>query len=226
MLGGAEFTGGSVTCFVGPMFAGKTSAMLAEVTRFRLAGRAAVIVVRVGADRPELGRANSGGGDAEGEGEVDGLTRLTSHSPHLSPVGDAPASGALAAVRVIAAVRLADVVLREDELAVGVDEGQFFDDLAEAAGRWADEGRAVVVAALDGDFMRAPFAPVAALLPLCDASRVVKVAGVCGDCRTAPSSFTRRIVAGDSVVLVGGADKYVAVCRGCYSAIASSCTNK
>ena len=214
MLGGAEFTGGSITCFVGPMFAGKTSAMLAEVTRFRLAGRAAVIVVRVGADRPELGRANSGSGD--GDGEVDGLTRLTSHSPHLNPVGDAPASGALAAVRVVAAVHLADVVLRDDELAVGVDEGQFFGDLAEVAGRWADEGRAVVIAALDGDFMRAPFAPVAALLPLCDASRVVKVAGVCGDCRTAPSSFTRRIVAEDSVVLVGGADKYVAVCRGCY----------
>jgi thymidine kinase len=206
-----DLTRGSITCFVGPMFAGKSTAMLAAVTALRLAGRSAVVIVRAGADR--AGPDRTGAVLAEGA-PVHALA--VTHELERNALASAPATGALAAVRVVAAARLADVELSPDELAVGVDEGQFFDDLGDACERWARAGRAVVVAALDGDFSRAPFAPVSVLLPLCDSARVVKIAGVCGDCRSAPSSFSRRNDASRQIVLIGGNDKYTAVCRACY----------
>ena len=43
---------------------------------------------------------------------------------------------------------------------VGVDEGQFFPDLVEFCDSMANAGKQVVVAALDGDFLRQPFGDI------------------------------------------------------------------
>ena len=37
---------------------------------------------------------------------------------------------------------------------IGVDEAQFFPDIVEYAEQWANEGKVVIVAALDGTFQR------------------------------------------------------------------------
>ena len=37
---------------------------------------------------------------------------------------------------------------------IGIDEGQFFPEIVEYAGKWADEGREIFVSGLDGDFNR------------------------------------------------------------------------
>ena len=98
---------------------------------------------------------------------------------------------------------------------IGIDEGQFYDDVAVYAEKWATEGKIVIVAALDGDFRRKPFGRVLELVPL--AEDVVKLTAVCTMCGC-NASFTKRTVADQSLELVGGAEAYQAVCRSCHAA--------
>jgi thymidine kinase len=114
------------------------------------------------------------------------------------------------------AERLGEALAWADEFDVLlVDEGQFFPDLADAAGGLADAGKTVVVAALSGDFRRAPFEQVARLEPLADS--VLMLTAVCACGRDAP--FSKRIGARDDdpVVKVGGAETYAACCRVCWA---------
>ena len=118
---------------------------------------------------------------------------------------DRTAMGALAVTRLAEAREAA-----RDVRVVGIDEGQFFEDLLPFAEELANEGKVVVIAALDGDFQRQPFAQVPALVPLCE--RVDKLSAICAHC-SRPASFTQRLTAETETVSIGGADKYVAVCR-------------
>lgn len=77
----------------------------------------------------------------------------------------------------------------------------------------ANRGKKVVVAALDGTFQRKPFGSVLLLVPL--AENVTKLSAVCVLCQK-NASFSMRISEETQVEVIGGADKYIAVCRGCY----------
>ena len=100
-----------------------------------------------------------------------------------------------------------------DVRVVGIDEGQFFEDLLPFAERLANEGKVVLIAALDGTFQRQPFGQIAEMFPLCE--RVDKLSAICAVC-SRPASFTKRLSAEKELVSIGGADKYVAVCRRCF----------
>lgn len=96
---------------------------------------------------------------------------------------------------------------------VAVDEGQFFPDIAEAADALANQGKIVVVSALDGAFDRKPFSCIVNLIPL--AESVDKLTAVCKLCfRTA--HFSKRTTSDTCVQLIGGKDMYIPVCRACY----------
>ena len=96
---------------------------------------------------------------------------------------------------------------------VGIDEGQFFPDVVEFCDRAANLGKTVVVAALDGTFERKPFRNIVSLIPL--AEKVSKFSAVCVYC-TKEAAFTRRAIASKQVELIGGAEMYKPVCRGCF----------
>mmetsp|Transcript_28300 Transcript_28300/g.43856 ORF Transcript_28300/g.43856 Transcript_28300/m.43856 type:complete len:218 (-) Transcript_28300:116-769(-) len=97
---------------------------------------------------------------------------------------------------------------------IGIDEGQFFPDLPAFCEEKANQGKIVIVAALDGTFQMKPFGNVLDLIPI--AESVVKLNAVCMLChRTA--SFTRRLGTETKVELIGGSDMYVSTCRRCHS---------
>ena len=96
---------------------------------------------------------------------------------------------------------------------IGIDEGQFFDDLVEFCELMADAGKIIIIAALDGDFRRKPFGSVLNVIPICEG--VVKLNAVCMLCFS-DAAFSKRISAETEVELIGGADKYVACCRECF----------
>ena len=98
---------------------------------------------------------------------------------------------------------------------VGIDEGQFFPDLLQYADSWANAGKIVIVAALDGTFQRKPFGSVLSLVPL--AESVTKLHAVCMMCYH-DTPFSRRLTTETEVEVIGGADKYIAVCRSCFHA--------
>ena len=98
---------------------------------------------------------------------------------------------------------------------VGIDEGQFFPDTVPWAEEMANRGKIVVVAALDGTFQRKPFGNILSLIPL--AENVTKLNAVCMKC-FGDAAFSKRIKPEDGEMLevIGGTEKYMAVCRICY----------
>ena len=96
---------------------------------------------------------------------------------------------------------------------IGIDEGQFFPDVLEFSEAMANAGKIVVVAALDGTFQRKGFDNVLGLVPL--AEHVVKLTAICMSC-VGDASYTKRTSEDKEVEVIGGADKYMAVCRQCY----------
>eukprot|EP00854_Cymbomonas_tetramitiformis_P011148 gene11148-13170_t len=73
---------------------------------------------------------------------------------------------------------------------IGVDEGQFFPDVVEFAERWANNGKIVVIAALDGTFQRKAFNNILELVPL--AEKVTKLTAVCNIC-SQDAPFSKRL---------------------------------
>eukprot|EP00048_Salpingoeca_helianthica_P017586 m.238016 g.238016 ORF g.238016 m.238016 type:complete len:215 (-) comp21530_c0_seq1:292-936(-) len=96
---------------------------------------------------------------------------------------------------------------------IGIDEGQFFPDVVPFCETLANAGKSVIVAALDGTFQRKPFGSVLELIPL--AESVVKLSAVCMLCY-ADAPFSKRLGTETEIEVIGGADKYVAVCRECF----------
>jgi thymidine kinase len=103
---------------------------------------------------------------------------------------------------------------------IGIDEGQFFGDLVEMCIQWANEGKIVVVAALNGDYLMEPFDQVSKLIPRCENVEMLKA--ICAHCQNS-ASFTRRLVELGNVQNVpGGFDIYSPVCRKCYHMLTPS----
>lgn len=96
---------------------------------------------------------------------------------------------------------------------VGIDEGQFFPDTVSFAESMASSGKTVIVAALDGSYRRIGFGDILNLIPL--AESVIKLTAVCMICFN-EASFTKRIGNEKELEVIGGAEKYMAVCRACY----------
>ncbi|XP_016359680.1 thymidine kinase, cytosolic [Sinocyclocheilus anshuiensis] len=99
---------------------------------------------------------------------------------------------------------------------IGIDEGQFFPDTVEFCEEMANMGKTIVVAALDGTFQRKAFGNILNLVPL--AESVVKLNAVCMQCFK-EAAYTKRLGAEQEVEVIGGADKYHAVCRECYGGL-------
>lgn len=101
----------------------------------------------------------------------------------------------------------------DDVEVVAIDEGQFFPDLVESCQRWADQGKIVVVAALDATFERKPFGSICQLVAM--AESVKKLTAVCLHC-SGEAVFTHKHSESKEINDIGGLDKYFPVCRACF----------
>ena len=88
-----------------------------------------------------------------------------------------------------------------------------FPDIVDFCEMMANEGKTVIVAALDGTFQRKAFGSILNLVPL--AESVVKLTAVCMECFR-EAAYTKRLGLEKEVEVIGGADKYHSVCRLCY----------
>ncbi len=83
----------------------------------------------------------------------------------------------------------------------------------------AASGLSVICAGLDRDYRGLPFGPMPELLSIAD--RVTKLQAVCVQCG-GDATLSQRLVDGapapfdDATVVVGGAERYEARCRGCF----------
>ena len=97
-----------------------------------------------------------------------------------------------------------------------INEGQFFEDLYDAAIYLVEKlKKRVYIAGLDGDFKQEKFGRLLDLIPKCD--EVIKLHAICAKCRDGtPAIFSMRITTESDQVVIG-TDNYMAVCRGCYT---------
>jgi thymidine kinase len=101
-----------------------------------------------------------------------------------------------------------------DAEVVGIDEGQFFDlELPMICNTLADQGKRVIVAGLDQDYLGKPFEPMPQLLAI--AEYITKTHAICMVCGN-PANHTQRLVASGDRVLVGAQGLYEARCRACF----------
>ena len=109
--------------------------------------------------------------------------------------------------------QLLDDIAADTEV-VGIDEGQFFDmELPAVCNTLADQGKRVIVAGLDQDYLGKPFEPMPQLLAI--AEYITKTLAICMVCG-APANHTQRLVASSERVLVGAQGTYEARCRSCF----------
>ncbi|WP_058867111.1 thymidine kinase [Chloracidobacterium thermophilum] len=104
--------------------------------------------------------------------------------------------------------------LRPETQVVGIDEGQFLGvGLVTVCRQLAQEGRRVIVAALDLDYRGEPFEPIPHLLAMAEyVSKPQAICVVCGH----PANFSQRLIADERRVVVGAEGLYEARCRRCF----------
>ncbi|KAG5574412.1 hypothetical protein H5410_054546 [Solanum commersonii] len=94
---------------------------------------------------------------------------------------------------------------------IGIDEAQFFEDLYDFCKEVADhDGKIVIVAGLDGDYLRRSFGSVLDVIPIADSvTKLTARCELCGEC----ASFTLRKTGETRTELIAGAEVYMPVCR-------------
>ena len=97
----------------------------------------------------------------------------------------------------------------------GIDEAQFFDNsITMICRQLANEGKRVVVAGLEKDYLANGFGPMPNLLV--DAEYITKVNAICMVCGD-PANFSYRISSEQNQVVLGETNKYEARCRKCFN---------
>ena len=87
----------------------------------------------------------------------------------------------------------------------------------------ADQGKRVIVAGLDQDYLGKPFEPMPQLLAI--AEYITKTHAICMVCGN-PASHTQRLVPSGDRVLLGSQGLYEARCRACFVPFAATVRDK
>ena len=97
---------------------------------------------------------------------------------------------------------------------VGIDEGQFFEDLVEFSELAANSGKVVIISSLQGTFLRGAFPNILKLIPKCE--KIKKLTAICKLCKQ-NASFTFRTASKDCQTMIGGENMYMPLCRECHA---------
>lgn len=179
----------SLELIIGPMFAGKSSAILQRVKREQSIGTK-VLIVTSAIDTRYVANVN--------------LVKT-----HDSQVVEAVGIRNIDDIFQIKEFEEASLVI--------IEEAQFFMRLYDTVRNIVEEARKnVVVVGLDGDSDRKPFGEILQLIPLCDS--VTKLKALCKRCAFGTGTrkdaiFSACFTGKEGQVSVGGDDKYEAVCR-------------
>jgi thymidine kinase len=174
---------GWIEVIVGSMFSGKSEELIRRLRRAQIARQKVQIF------KPSLDTRHAD-------------DHIVSHSEMRIPSSPVDSSRTLL-----------EQVERDTEV-VGIDEGQFFDsDLPAVCNALADQGKRVIVAGLDKDYLGKPFEPMPQLLAI--AEYITKTLAICMVCGN-PANHTQRLVASADRVLLGAQGTYEARCRKCF----------
>lgn len=191
----ATFNSGRLELIIGPMFSGKSSKLIHEITTLADQGMQVLYINHLKDQR-----------------QTQGDNSFSTHSSHYRGL-----SSKITAIK----VENLDHLEIENYDVIGIDEGQFYPDLLKVV-EWLNYRKIVFVAGLDGDAYRQPFGQILFLIPHCD--NLIKLKARCHRCLESSrhlkdrlvslvdAPFTGRLIDGEQT-LVGGADIYLPLCR-------------
>ncbi|AYP74215.1 thymidine kinase [Fowlpox virus] len=175
---------GEIRLIIGPMFSGKTTELVRLIRRFMISGRKCIIIKHCSDSRYT-------------EGDLEAIYTHDKIS-----------------MKALSSDNLLSLVSTLDEFEIiGIDEGQFFEDIAEFSEIMANKGKIIIVAALNGDFKRDLFGNIFKLLPLSES--ITSLTAICSVCNN-EASFSKRITDDKDVKIIGGKETYTAICRKCF----------
>src|SRR6056297_4176768 len=106
------------------------------------------------------------------------------------------------------------ILLTSSAKVVCIDEAQFFDNrIVDVANTLANDGKRVIIAGLDMDYLGKPFEPMPQLLAI--AEYVTKLHAICSESGMT-ADFSQRITENDDQVLVGEKEAYEPRARHCF----------
>ena len=181
-----------IELILGPMGSGKTTEMLRRVRVHEVAGRTAVVVKHSIDTRYEDDLTVSG----------DAWKAVVTHNKEKREALHLPSLLPFAQTTEV------DVI--------GIDEGQFFEDIVEGCLELVRRGKIVIVSGLDGTTKKEPFGRLLWLIP--NADHVEKLRAVCIRCKQRDAPFTaKNEESTGKTVEVGGFELYSPVCRECWT---------
>ena len=187
---------GELHIFIGPMFSGKTTALISFANRNKSIGKKVLVINHVSNDRF--------GGDSK---------IISSHDKRT--MDKCLSSSLLLPISQTDDYLEADIIL--------IEESQFFNkenDLYDFVKTAIDiDNKIVAVAGLDGDIERSSFGETLKLIPLADSVKKMKsYCEKCGNRTSAPFTQLRHNIKmndsdNNNKVLVGDSKEYIALCR-------------
>jgi thymidine kinase len=196
----------NLTIIFGPMFSGKTTKLVQELTRFvdvtSESHNTKCLFINHSFDirNPNIG--------------------VSSHGSSFKGVSDL--------IDVLQIDELKKIKIEHYDV-IGVDEGQFFSDL-EIVKSWVEKGKIVIVSGLISDSFMNPFGKIHTLIPFSD--NVIQCHAICSEClknhskmitpdslHSMKAPFTFRFDSSNSQIEVGASDKYIPVCRFHYESL-------
>lgn len=94
-----------------------------------------------------------------------------------------------------------------------IDEGQFFNDIEIINTKLSNNGHIIIIAALDSTYEYKPFNNIINLI--CNCEYVDKLTSICMICFNDKAIYNKRITSESELEVIGGADKYMTICRQC-----------
>lgn len=175
---------------MGPMFSGKTSTLVSELTRYVDVEIPVIYINSYEDTRAEY---------------------ISTHNSSYSNI-----SSKIKTVKSQQLNEISDSILNEYGV-IAVDEAQFFSDLIPFVTKWMQREKIIYIAGLDGDIHQKIFGDIVHLIPY--ASEVRKLNAVCESCRQngriVNAPFTIRHTESTDKKLIGGKDLYQPVCSDC-----------
>lgn len=174
---------GEIQLIIGPMFSGKSTELIRRIKIYKISNKNCIIVKHQKDNRYQSAPSE-----------------IITHDFQT-----------MNAISTNSLSEIIDILEKYD--VIGIDEGQFFQDITIVAENLANKGKIIIIAALDGTFQRLPFNKICDLIPLCE--KVIKLNAVCKKC-FGNASFSKRITNEKEIEIIGGLEKYQPVCRKCY----------
>jgi thymidine kinase len=123
-------------------------------------------------------------------------------------------TGAQTQIPVIQLKYLADLDGWGQYDSIFIDEGQFFGGLKKDVNYMAENGKKIVIAALNGDSDQGEWDEIQQLIPW--AEEIIKLNAVCTHCGSEYGSFSYyQNLYKTEQVLIGDSSNYIALCRKC-----------